>query len=148
MTFSSTSRTLALASTTAAVLTLAACTTTAPGSKKPWPECASAQELDTPPKILRRGQPRIQEHWFPEGKQLNVVLTFEVTPEGKMGRHKYEPAEMDSRVFQAFERSLKDWRFKPGMHKGQPVSVCFAQPYDLIFEGSEEASSDTKAPKQ
>ena len=137
MTFSSTYRTLALATSTAAALMLAACTTTAPGSKKPWPECAAASELDAPTQVLRKGMPKISPDWDPDGKKVTVVLTFEVTPEGKMGRKIYKPAEADPRIIKAIERSFSQWRFKPGTSNGLPVSTCFEQPYDLIFENTQ-----------
>ena len=106
MTFSSTSRTFALATTAAAVLTLTACSTTAPGSKKPWPECAAASELDAPTQVLRKGMPKISPDWYPDGKKVTVVMTFEVTPEGKIGRKIYKPAEADPRIIKAIERSF------------------------------------------
>lgn len=133
MEISRTSRHLAVFGIALSALLLTACTTP-PASKSPWAECTAASELDAPTKVLRRGQPRIQAEWFPEGQRFLVTYTFEVTPEGKIGRKLYKPAEADPRIIKAIERSFSQWRFKPGTRNGLPVATCFEQPYDLIFE--------------
>ena len=137
MKYSCAPRQLALATAATAALLLSACSTTQP-PQKPWAECTPASQLDTETKVLYRSQPRIQPHWFPDGLHTRVVYQFEVTPEGKMGRKIYEPADADPRIVKAIERSFQYWRFKPASRNGQPVTTCFEQPYELIFESQRQ----------
>ena len=137
MKYSCAPRQLALATAATAALLLSACSTTQP-PQKPWAECTPASQLDTETKVLYRSQPRIQPHWFPDGLHTRVVYQFEVTPEGKIGRKIYEPADADPRIVKAIERSFQYWRFKPASRNGQPVTTCFEQPYELIFESQRQ----------
>lgn len=122
----------ALIAATSALL-LSACSTTPP-SQKPWPECTPASQIERPAVVRTYPHPRINPDWYPEGAHIKVVYQFEVTPEGKMGRKIYKPADADPRIISAIERSFTRWRFKPALRNGQPVTSCFEQPYELIFD--------------
>lgn len=137
MKYSCAPRHLALATAAATVLLLSACSTIEP-PQKPWAECTLPSQLDTETKVLYRSQPRIRAHWFPDGLRTRVVYQFEVTPEGKMGRKFHEPADVDPRIISAIEQSFQYWRFKPATRNGQPVTTCFEQPYELVFESQRQ----------
>ncbi len=127
-------RHLSLATLAASALLLSACTTTPPPPQKPWAECTPASQIDKPAVVRTYPHAKLDPQWYPEGAKFTVVYQFEVTPEGKMGRKNYKPADADPRIIAAIERSFTRWRFKPAISNGQPVTTCFEQPYELIFE--------------
>ena len=113
---------------------LTACSTTGEQTRKPFAECTPASQIDTHAKVRTSTNVHIDPDWYPEGARITVTYQFEVTPEGKMGRKIYQPADADPRIIKAIERSFARWRFTPAMRNGQAVTSCFEQPYELVFE--------------
>jgi hypothetical protein len=108
------------------------------GQTEGWPawiaaDCIPPGQLDRSPQARQRRTPVIHVHWFPQGLETRVVFRLEVTPQGKLGRVAYLPADTDPRIVAAIMRSLQRWKFEPGMRQGQPVTACFEQPYALSF---------------
>ncbi|EHN63840.1 MULTISPECIES: energy transducer TonB [Comamonas] len=107
-----------------------------------WPawinaDCTPPAQLDQQPRPRRHTTPSISAHWFPNGLETTVVFRLEVTAQGQLGRVAYQPADADPRIVNSIMRSLKLWKFKPGMRQGQPVAACFEQPYQLVFPRQE-----------
>ena len=107
-----------------------------------WPawinaDCTPPAQLDQQPRPRRHTTPSISAHWFPNGLETMVIFRLEVTAQGELGRVAYQPADTDPRIVKSIMRSLKLWKFKPGMRQGQAVTACFEQPYQLVFPRQE-----------
>ncbi|MEX8192450.1 energy transducer TonB [Comamonas guangdongensis] len=116
------------------------------GQAEGWPawiaaDCIPPGQLERSPRAQQRGTPVIHANWFPQGLQIQVVVRLEVTPQGELGRVAYLPAGTDPRIMAAITRSLKRWKFEPGMRDGKPVTACFEQPYALSFPRQDIPSS-------
>lgn len=96
-------------------------------------ECVPLSQLDQQPRLSRQTSPTIQSSWFPKGLHTTVTFLLEVTPQGGLGRVLWQPANADTRIVNAIQKSLMRWKFKPGMRQGQPATYCLEQPYELIF---------------
>lgn len=105
-------------------------------------DCTPASQMDVGPQARYRRPPVIHASWFPDGLRTHVVFRLEVTPQGKLGRLAYLPADTDPRIVTAIMQSLQRWKFRPGMRQGRPVTACFEQPYDLVFPAKTGASAD------
>jgi TonB family protein len=78
------------------------------------------QALDAPPSVIEQPPPAYLRQWIAEGREGAIVVEFYIDETGRP-RMPVAIAPSDSFLAAAAVFAIKQWRFAPPKHRGQPV---------------------------
>nr|WP_284710904.1 energy transducer TonB [Desulfovibrio aminophilus] len=85
-------------------------------------------QVDRPPRLLRRIDPRYPEAARRQGVHGKVVLKFLVGADGRVRDIEVVEAEPPGAFEQAAVEAVSRWEFSPAMLRGRPVAVWMRVP--------------------